>query len=62
MEEKEKSGIRSKEWNGGRLSNKQESDHEPLYKPCLRVSGNPSEGNEENESDGSEQENSLKGY
>lgn len=30
MEEKEKSGIRSKEWRRRRLSDRPESDHEPL--------------------------------
>lgn len=32
MEEKENSGIKSKE-NGRTLNHKQESDHEPLCKP-----------------------------
>lgn len=46
----------------GKLNSEEESDHEPLVSLVKKFQGDPSDGSEEYESEGSGQENSLRSH
>lgn len=50
------------EWGEERLNGEEESDHEQLVSLVKEFQGDPSDGNEEYESEESGQENSLRSY